>query len=416
MEISAADMMKYAVEHDILSISQVQSLHTQMEKEERQKLLDQHPYKIYEGKDRKFYCYIKEGDKRKKIKRNSRKEIEDIIIAHVKEGLAVTIADVFEEYIKHKRDKEGLRDSSLSCYREVYGRHFVKTGWSKKDIRKLAAEDFISFLEDECTSNSLPPRSFGNLKTITKGILKMAYRLHLITYPYRDVIDNLAVKSHKRQYKNQEQVYSEEEERRLTRYLEAPENRDIQNLAILFCLVSGCRVGEVVGLAFDDFFSDTGAYIRRTETKYKDENGKYVYTLGEPKTEAGKRKIFIPNGSEGSKDYSWIVKEMRRLRPDAEFLCTDKKGKRMTTNCLRRRLHRISDKLGFKYNKSIHKLRKTYVTRAKEAGVPDKALTSQVGHANSRITNEIYDVDRSTDNEKQAMSNIIYMPRAVGSA
>ena len=390
----------------IITAEEEEDLQKYFSMRERKNLLREHPYDIYRGKDGKWYTYVVVDDKRKKIKRSTKEDVEDVVIKYLKVERAVIIDDIFNEFMERKIKIDKLKPSSCDTYRQVYERHYVSTGWNKKNIKKLSAEDFTDFLETECAKHNLPQRSFGNLKTITKGILKRASRSHLIDYTYSVVFDDIDIRPKKKKCTAEEQIFTEKELSALLNYLSNPKNWDVQNLALLFMILSGIRVGEMVALAFNDFISDTGAKICRTEIKYR-KNGKYVYDLSEPKTDAGIRTVFIPDC------YAWIVKEMRSITPLATYLCTNKKGERMTTNCLRRRLERICEKLDFEKTKSTHKLRKTFCSIILDHGFDNNLVTSIMGHVDVKTSEQYYHFDRKSNQKKQEMVNDILEFRAV---
>lgn len=69
-----------------------------------------------------------------------------------------------------------------------------------------------------------------------------------------------------------------------------------------------------MALKHSDFDGNTFR-IRRTETKYVDENGKYVYGINDfPKSEAGVRTVIIP------KTYSWVANKLRLFNPFGEYI------------------------------------------------------------------------------------------------
>lgn len=109
-----------------------------------------------------------------------------------------------------------------------------------------------------------------------------------------------------------EEVFSEDKLPKVLSYL--TENPDLKNLGILLMFLTGIRVGELVALKHSDFDGNTFR-IRRTETKYVDENGKYVYGIKDfPKSEAGVRTVIIP------KTYSWVANKLRLFNPFGEYI------------------------------------------------------------------------------------------------
>ena len=64
--------------------------------------------------------------------------------------------------------------------------------------------------------------------------------------------------------------------------------------------------------------------VRRTETRFIGDDGKYVYTMKEfPQSEASVRTVVIPD------DYTWLCSKIKLLNPSGEYIFVDKNGKRM---------------------------------------------------------------------------------------
>ncbi len=151
----------------------------------------------------------------------------------------------------------------------------------------------------------------------------------------------------------------------------------------------------------DDVFDGNTFKVRRTETRFLGENGRYVYDVKEfPKSEAGIRTVIIP------KDYEWLCTRIKMLNPFGEYIFTDKNGKRLTTNCIRRRQEKNCVKLGI-YKKSPHKIRKTYGSILLDHNVDNRMIMEQMGHTDISCTENHYHRNRrSIDAKSQILSNI----------
>ena len=386
-------ILEYLVNECSLDIEKVQA---SIENMKRKEVLDKHPYQISYDEGRKhYYTYIEDSTKknhRRQVTRKSRKDLEDYIIRVMKENKAVSIEEVFEEYLEIKKEG-GLKQATVDRYREVFQRHFTATDNDTRDIKKTSAEWFCDFIESEVARCKLTAKGISNLKGIIRGILKRAKRRKLIDFTFSEVFDDLDVRPTKKYVENDLQVFTQSELPKLINYL--VENRDIYNLCILLMIVSGLRVGELVTLRYDDFTSPTSFNVRRTETRYKTDDG-YKYVVSEsPKTTASNRTVIIPSA------YQWIVEELHRLRPFAEYLATNDHGERMTTNAIRSRLYRVCRWLGFDNKKSPHKIRKTYCSALLDGGVDNNFIVSQVGPTTILTTEGHYHFDRKTQQDKQ---------------
>ncbi len=262
-------------------------------------------------------------------------------------------------------------------------------------------EELEEFLENQIAEKNLTAKAFSNLKTVTRGLLKRAKKRKLITFNVEELFQELDTSEtdfYKVIKEDYEEVFSEDEMPVMIDYLK--KNLDAKNIGILLMFATGIRVGELVALKHDAFEGNTFK-VRRTETRFMGEDGKYVYSVKEfPKSEAGVRTVVIPD------DYTWLCSKIRMLNPFGEYVFTDSNGKRMTTNCIRRRQERNCRKLGI-YRKSPHKIRKTYGTILLDHNVDNRLIMEQMGHTDIACTENHYHRNRrSIDAKSQIISSI----------
>lgn len=247
---------------------------------------------------------------------------------------------------------------------------------------------------------SLTSKAFSNLRTLIFGIFKRAKKRKFIDFSISNLINDMEInkKVFKKTIKEDfEEVFMEDEEESVTHYLE--NNPDILNLGILLMFKTGLRVGELVAVMFSDI-SENILRVRKTEIRYKGEDGKTVFEVRDkPKTEAGVRDIVIP------KDYMWIIDEMRRLNPDAEYILT-KNGYRVKTYTIRKRLNNICKKCNV-HEKSPHNIRKTYGSILLDNNVDKALIIAQMGHTDIACTENHYHRNRRRDIRKAAVIDSI---------
>lgn len=402
MDLSDKEILKFAVENGIININNIQA---QIEMNEQKKYLEMHNYKKWKGTDGNWHTYLPDEEKgRVHKKRKSEEDINQVIIEYYKEQSEnPTIEEVFTEWNDRRLSLKKISPSSHIRNKQYFDRHYKEFG--KKRIKNISSEDIVDFLEEQIPKYNLTAKAFSNLKGITKGFLKRAKKRKLISFNVEETFDELDVsdtefkKVIKEDY---EEVFDEDEMQVVMDYL--ADNLDIKNIGITLMFVTGIRVGELVALKHSDF-DENSLKIRRTETRYPNDDKsipqKDIYEVKEyPKSEAGVRTVVIP------KDYMWICTKMKSINPFGEYIFVDSKGKRMTTNCIRRRLERICKTLNV-YRKSPHKIRKTYGTILLDNNVDNKLIECQMGHTDIICTERHYHRNRrSIENKVEVLSSI----------
>lgn len=389
--------MQFIIQSGIINFDDVQN---SMEAMKRKELLEKHPYKIWQGKDGKWYTYLPDDKKgRVQRERNSQKGIEDIVIAYWKTQMEnPTIQEIFNEWNDHRLELKKISSATHLRNRQIFNRHYGELG--RKRIKSVTDEDFSDFLERQIPQHNLTSKAFSNLKTVTGGFLKRAKKRKLISFSVEELFQELDTsdtdfkKIIKEDY---EEVFDEEETDKMIEYLK--DNPDMMNLGILLMFVTGARIGEIVTLKHSDFEGNIFR-IRRTETRFTDPEGKYVCEVKEfPKSQAGVRTVIIPE------NYAWVTKAVQRQNPFEEFIFV-KDGDRISTQAMRMRLKRICKKLNI-YHKSPHKIRKTYGTILLDNHIDNKLIMGQMGHTDIACTENHYHRNRkSIDKKSQIISNI----------
>lgn len=266
-----------------------------MEAMKRKELLAKHPYKIWEGKDGKWYTYLPDEKKgRIQRERNNQKEIEDIIIDYWKMQMEnPEIREVFKEWNDRRLELKKISNATHLRNQQIFNRHYKEFGC--KRIKAVDKDSFEEFLEEQIPCHNLTAKAFSNLKTVTRGFLKRAKKRKLISFNVEELFQELDTsetdfkKVIKEDY---EEVFNEEETEKMLEYLK--NNPDMMNLGILLMFVTGARIGEIVVLKHSDFEGNTFK-IRRTETRFTNLEGKYVCEVKEfPKSQAGVRTVIIP--------------------------------------------------------------------------------------------------------------------------
>ena len=368
-----------------------------MIQQRRAQILKKHPYAIWQNKRGYYVTNIKDPTKpkgKRQIARKTRKALEDYLIENIREEDGdLTFEEVYYRFREKLIDYGNVSKATVNRYDSDFKRFYTNQEWNTKRISDISMEGMVDFLEESVGNLKLTSRAFSSMKTLTKNILKRARRDRLIDYSYADVFSELEVHPRKVHKSPVSQVFTDRELPVLIQYL--LDHQDVHNLCLLLMILTGLRVGEMSTLKYSDFLSDTCFEVKRTQTKWRDENGKYHYDVKDsPKTEAGFRKAFIPA------DYAWIITTLRKLRPFTEYLATNSSGERMTAETLRKRLYRICDSCDLQ-KKSTHKIRKTFCSIILDAGFDKNLVISLMGHTDINTSENYYHFDRKSSAEKQ---------------
>ena len=396
--LNKSELLQFIINNGMIDINDIQN---SMEAMKREELLKKHQYKIWQGKDGKWYTYLPDGEKGRVLKkRTNKKAIEDDVIRYWRTELEnPTIREIFDEWNNRRLELKKISNATHLRNKQTFNRHYKEFG--DKRIKNVCTDDISSFLEEQIPLHNLTSKAFSNLKTITRGFLKRAKKRKLITFNVEEMLQDLdtSEKDFKKRIKEDcEEVFNEEEMQVMVKYLK--ENLDAKNIGILLMFATGIRVGELVALKHDAFDGNT-IKIRRTETRYLGEDGKYVYSVKEfPKSEAGVRTVVIPE------DYMWLCSKIRILNPFGEYVFTGSDGKRMTTNCIRRRQEQNCRKLGI-YRKSPHKIRKTYGSILLDYNVDNRLIMEQMGHTDINCTENHYHRNRKDIEQKSRIISAI---------
>ena len=389
----------YAMECGLLDMPKIMQ---DVEQKKLEACLEQHKYAIWINKKGDYCTYLPDSTKKYKrrlIKRKSRERLLQTVSEFYEEQKSnPTVDEVFEEWIEKKVSHKEISFATHDRYQSDYKRFFQEFG--KRRIRDVDEADIEDFILQSIAGHELTVKAYAGLRTLVFGIFRRARRQHLVDYSITDLVNDmdLSPKAFRHRLKeDSEEVFTEGEAPLLLQY--CMEHRDILNLGIILLYCTGMRVGELVAVKTDEIH-DGIIPVRRTESRFVDENGKKVYRVMEhPKTNAGNRDVIVPG------EFLWLFHAIRELNPDGEYLMT-KNGQRVRTYTIRKRLHNICQELGIT-PKSPHKIRKTYASILMDNHVDTSLIIRQMGHTDILCTEKYYYRNRkNAERNVEIFSNV----------
>ena len=380
--MDAKEMLKYAVENGIIDTD---TIRRKIEMNERKKYLEKHTYETWTGKDGKYYTYLSDQIKgRKLVKRSTKESLENAIIEHYKkEEKEPYISNLFELWISSKLKYGEISEQTAQRYQREYNRFFKGNPFEKMKVRYITEDMLEDFIKSNIHQLNLTSKAWGNLRTLLKGMFKLAKKKGYTKLSISQFLGDLDLSSKifRQTYKsNDELVFTKEELIKIENLIK--ESPSILGFGVLLAFETGLRCGELSTIKWSDV-EDNLLAVTRTEISFDDGNKKQVYQIREfPKTPAGIRKVVLSNKAKS------ILKEIRKRNPFGEFIFM-KNGARIKGKAFTGKLYRICEKLNIT-KRSLHKARMTYATRLIDARLPDALVIDQMGHTDIKTTKEYY--------------------------
>lgn len=171
-------------------------------------------------------------------------------------------------------------------------------------------------------------------------------------------------------------------EEQLEKYMEAIKMDPVWHDFFYLELTTGLRLGEICGLKWEDFDEKKGT-LKIQRSIGRTVNGKNI-TVGDPKTEKGKRMIKLPDST-----FQVLLRRKEKYKGDWMFPSIKYPGKPVAPSGAYHRHKQILQDLELPSIR-FHDLRHTFATHALKSGVDAKTLSGILGHTNASFTLDTY--------------------------
>lgn len=224
------------------------------------------------------------------------REREEQLIKDQLDGLDIYVAGsatvnfVFDRYISTKSE---LRATTRTNYKYMYDR-FVRDGFGKKKIAAVKFSDVLQFYHHLLNDKKIQVNTLEIIQTVLHPTFQLAVRDNIIRNNPSDgvmaQIKKLPGRNHGVRH-----ALTLEQQRAFIRYVE--DNEKFENWVTLFkfLLGTGCRIGEAVGIRWEDIdFKKRLISINHSLVYYSREYKEHSmcsFSISLPKTEAGIRII-----------------------------------------------------------------------------------------------------------------------------
>ena len=351
------------------------------------------------------------------------REREEQLVRDQLDGLDVYVAGsadlnfVFDRYISTKSE---LRSTTRSNYLYTWN-HFIRDGFGKKKIGDIKYSDVLYFYNYLITEKKLQISSIESINTVLHPTFQLAVRDDIIR---KNPTDGAYAEIKKRNggTKKTRHALSVEQQRSFMNYVADSPIFYTWYPLFAFLLGTGCRIGEAIGLRWDDVNLENRMIdINHSLTYYPRREKTYVceFRVSLPKTEAGKRVIPMMEPI-----YNVLKSEYERQQEEGfcdtvvdgmtNFIFTNRFGNPHNPASINRAIKRIVDAHNAEEEVeakkqhreavllpdfSAHHLRHTFCTRLCEKETNLKVIQSVMGHKDIQTTMDIY--AEATEEKKQ---------------
>lgn len=272
--------------------------------------------------------------------------------------------------------KEHIKARTYSRYQGLITMHIVPT-LGDKNIDELGRREIQEFLTQQKKDGNIRngEKLSATSTNMMLSILNLAFE-YACDMEYIEENPCARVRRTKAETKKIE-AFTVEEQRAIE--MEISQSNDRRLHGILLCLYTGLRIGELLGLTWNDIDLERGV-IKITKTVYreKDESGTWQLCVDTPKTKASDRVIPLPE---------YVTNMLRQDHENAKtpYVVENKKGERMSIRSYQYIFEKLAERSGVR-KLNFHALRHTFATRAIECGMDIKTVADIMGHKNASIT------------------------------
>ena len=354
------------------------------------------------------------------IERDIRRDVEDGINSH--EAYRTSLNRFFDEYIETKYE---LKSSTRTNYKYMYNK-YVREGIGYKDIASIKFSDIKKFYIHLIKDIGFKPNSMEIIHTILHPIFTIAVRDGLIRLNPTDGVMTEIKKSHDWE-KPKRHALTEPQQSAFVEFIKA--SKKYRHWLPLFTVLlgTGCRVGEVVGLRWQDCdFNEKMITIDHSLIYRPQEDGSgCTFRVTTPKSKAGVRVIPMLDAVR----QALLEERLRQMRVGfnqsvidgySGFIFSNRFGSALSPHCINRAIERISRDYNEMESESakkekrqpellphftVHNLRHTFCTRFCENETNLKVIQEIMGHADISTTMDIYN-EATKEKKKESFANL----------
>lgn len=383
--------------NDRINVSEIMSVHVNMEDIMGSMITEVHRYKISKSGDR-WVTYVPDDTKPNGL-RQIRKKRQSDLYEYLLDFYGViesnlTFSKLYAEWVEYKRQfttakNKGLSPSTIRRYEKDFDNYFTNNRLSKMSINKITPIILQTELKNIIESNNgnekpMYERCFNNIFGYITNMYEYAVLQQYIKESPAKFVDKKLLSTFCESdpvKPDKDRVLTIGEMAALLTAVREHEQRYpgyIPDYAVELAMLTGMRIGEIAVLHWTDI---DGEYIHVDYSEHRlDYSAKYrEYIIGEPKNRKHRQ---IPIGP----DIAALFARIKALNISGEYVFSDNNGEWYREYCLRTALKRRAKEAGV--TTSFHGIRRTVSSLLNASGLPRVTVANMLGHLPT--TNERY--------------------------
>ena len=341
----------------------------------------------------------------RELERQIQRDLEDGIHTHA--ARQMTLNDMFDHYMELKCE---LKVSTRTNYQYMYDR-YVRETLGSKSITSFRYSDIRTFYNSLLREHGFRPNTMETIHSLLHPVFTLAIRDNLIrTNPSDGVL--VDIKKGNQWERPKKHALTEAQQTAFMQFVANSVRYRQWGPLFTVMLGTGCRVGEVIGLRWEDcdFAEETISINHSLLYRQKEPGGACEFMVSTPKTETGIR--VIPMATEVKR----ALEQERQFQTEvcpanimidgySNFIFTSQTGGVLSPHTVNRAIERIRTAYNNQETElanqeqrepqllphfSAHTLRHTFCARFCEHETNLKVIQEIMGHASITTTMDVY--------------------------
>ena len=331
----------------------------------------------------------------------------------------ISVNQMWNKYIDQKRD---LKPTTKAHYIYTYD-HFVKDSFGNMKLGKVKYTHVKDYYH-ELLDDGVAVATLDNIHTLLHPVFQLAVRDGLIrTNPTEGLMNE--IKKANAGWKKKRHALTVDQQRNFVNFIDEHATYEGWYPIIVTMLGTGMRVGETIGLRWEDVDFKNRIISVNHNLIYRPIDGKAQFLITSPKTESGIRDIPMIDDVFDALLREYQVQKCTGANTSvidgySGFIFTNAEGTVFEPGAINRAIKRIVDDYNAQETAkakeekrdpellpdfSNHVLRHTFCTRLCENETNIKVIQSVMGHADIQTTMNIY-AECTAEKKQEALQSL----------